>query len=383
MLNVYKETDKATNVVTYRVQLPYQQDGPAILSIQVLKGTSKSQIETITPIKLGKVGGKPLSGRFLVHCKNAKGQLSKSKGIEVYNSDADIQRAIGEHCAGLRNKIRVTGTSMKYHHWTIGRQFRIEFWDINWDPALFEIVDDPTKPLKGKNIVKKVTYDIAPTTNIFYQPIPYEMLRTHETKPQVIVNVDGLPAACHNLTCDFTYIATAGEVTEFTYTAGTRILAIKGTAFPEKATEMQKINFAHTSCTMDATKHTKTSMECKLDKEPTCGKHIPVVTSIYGIIPGKADLAKTTIGCTITNVVPTSGYNLLGGTNITFTGTNFPHDLATSTVSLEFSDTAKTKCIPQTTETTKFVCLTNAFAASDVGKTLTLDFKINDSTVTK
>ena len=42
MLNVYKETDKATNVVTYRVQLPYQQDGPGILSIQVLKGTSKS-----------------------------------------------------------------------------------------------------------------------------------------------------------------------------------------------------------------------------------------------------------------------------------------------------------------------------------------------------
>lgn len=42
MLNVYKETDKATNVVTYRVQLPYLQDGPGILSIQVLKGSSKS-----------------------------------------------------------------------------------------------------------------------------------------------------------------------------------------------------------------------------------------------------------------------------------------------------------------------------------------------------
>ena len=90
---------------------------------------------------------------------------------------------------------------------------------------------------------------------------------------------------------------------------------------------------------MDSTKHTTTSMECKLEKEPTCGQHTPVATSIYGIIPSKSDLPSTTIGCTIMDVVPTTGYNLLGGDNITFTGTNFPHELETSTISLEFSDT--------------------------------------------
>lgn len=151
-------------------------------------------------------------------------------------------------------------------------------------------------------------------------------------------------------------------------------MKITGTDFPEKATEMQKIDFALTSCTMDATKHTKTSMECKLDKEPTCGKHIPVVTSNYGVIPGKADLAKTTIGCKITKVEPTTGYNLLGGTNITFTGTNFPHVLDTSTIVLEFSNTAKTKCVPQSTESTKLVCLTLPFR-----KTTSADSDIDDS----
>jgi hypothetical protein len=45
----------------------------------------------------------------------------------------------------------------------------------------------------------------TPTT-LFYEPIPYEFLYTPELKPQVIVSVDGLEAACDSLNCGYTYI---------------------------------------------------------------------------------------------------------------------------------------------------------------------------------
>jgi len=70
------------------------------------------------------------------------------------------------------------------------------------------------------------------TTNLFYDPIPMEMLKTYETKPQLIVEVGGLPAACHNLSCDFSYIPNVGSVTAFEFTESTKKLVIQGTDLP-------------------------------------------------------------------------------------------------------------------------------------------------------
>ena len=53
--------------------------------------------------------------------------------------------------------------------------------------------------------------------NLFFEPVPFEMLRTYETQPQLIVSVGDLPAVCHNLTCDFTYIEAEGQVTDFSF----------------------------------------------------------------------------------------------------------------------------------------------------------------------
>jgi len=44
------------------------------------------------------------------------------------------------------------------------------------------------------------------STNLFYDVVPFEMLRSYETQPQVIVNVGEYPAICKNLTCDYHYI---------------------------------------------------------------------------------------------------------------------------------------------------------------------------------
>ena len=58
------------------------------------------------------------------------------------------------------------------------------------------------------------------------------MLRTYETEPQLIVTVNNLPAVCHNMTCDFTYVAPVGEVTSFTFDQSTSKLVLTGTELP-------------------------------------------------------------------------------------------------------------------------------------------------------
>lgn len=170
------------------------------------------------------------------------------------------------------------------------------------------------------------------------------MIKTYETTPQVIVTVDGLPAACHNMTCGFTYTKTTTLIKGITYDGSSKKLSLTGYGFPSKASDMQKIEYAKTPCKIDPSKQSETTMECTLTKEPTCGKHLPFAMSRYGQIPIKEGKAPKEIKCFVKKIEPATDLNLFGGDNITFTGTNFPHELATSTFALEFGDTQKTKC---------------------------------------
>lgn len=98
------------------------------------------------------------------------------------------------------------------------------------------------------------------------------MLKTFETKPQLIVNVGDngeFPAVCHNMTCDFSYITPVGEITDFTWTTATKTLELTGTQFPNQA-DIISIEFANSLCTISAA--TATSITCKLDNTQTCGK---------------------------------------------------------------------------------------------------------------
>lgn len=110
------------------------------------------------------------------------------------------------------------------------------------------------------------------------------MLKTYETKPQLIVSVDGLPAACHNLTCDFTYIDPVGEISSFTFDEPSGKVVITGTNLPTKIEDIQVAKFAKSECTVNAETMTDTQMECTLVKAPTCGDHIPSITTQKGNI---------------------------------------------------------------------------------------------------
>jgi hypothetical protein len=58
------------------------------------------------------------------------------------------------------------------------------------------------------------------SSNLFYEPLPYEFLFTNETQPQVLVSVDGLEAVCASLKCGYTYIQPTSSISSFSLSNG-------------------------------------------------------------------------------------------------------------------------------------------------------------------
>lgn len=114
---------------------------------------------------------------------------------------------------------------------TFGRGFKLYFEGLNEKPGQFEILADTDAPLTGSQIFYNASVLEPYSTNIFYEPIPFEMLKTYETAPQVVVTVDDLPAVCHS-SCDFTHKAAVGEVTEVTFDEANKKVVITGTELP-------------------------------------------------------------------------------------------------------------------------------------------------------
>jgi hypothetical protein len=97
-----------------------------------------------------------------------------------------------------------------------------------------------------------------------YDVIPFEMLKTFETEEQLIVTVNGDPAACHNMTCSLSYISPDATVTAFAYDLSSRLMTITGTNLPTSLSEMQGVRFAQSECAIDESTMTATGMQCTL-----------------------------------------------------------------------------------------------------------------------
>jgi len=88
-----------------------------------------------------------------------------------------------------------------------GVHFRVFFQRAsqNYDQA-FEVASSSSDPLSG-NGVSAQGVEVRPRgPNAFIEALPFEMLRTAHTNPQLIVSVEGLPAVCTAIDCDYTYL---------------------------------------------------------------------------------------------------------------------------------------------------------------------------------
>jgi len=70
-----------------------------------------------------------------------------------------------------------------------------------------KIVTGVDQPLTGTRLVSNNTKIIEATNDIiYYEAIPFDMLRTYETAPQVKVMVGDYPAVCKNLECGYHFV---------------------------------------------------------------------------------------------------------------------------------------------------------------------------------
>ena len=85
-------------------------------------------------------------------------------------------------------------------------------------------------PISGSNPRFESTTIAEYGETLMFEPIPLEMLYTAATRPQVLVNVDGMSAACANLNCDYLYVDTPALVTSQAINGNT--LTIRGKDLP-------------------------------------------------------------------------------------------------------------------------------------------------------
>jgi hypothetical protein len=358
----------------YTVHIKKLISGPSTNNILVAKTTTTSTITVELPSEV-QLSSTPLSGSYSIKCVDSEAFESTSTDIPWHNWANWVTQKTMEGCDRFYDRIEMWETrENEYKENGVG--LYVKFQGLNEDPGQFEIMSSDTDPLLGDNIVFTFETVTPYSTNLWYEPVPFEMLKTYETKPQVIVSVDGAPAVCHNLTCDYTYVDAVGEVTSFTFNAGAGTVSITGTSFD--ISPITEVKFAMAKCTVDPATLSATNIDCTLDKEPTCGTFIPKVLAEMGKIPTNAAVVGAEVACTVTSVTPATGLNLFGGDNITISGTNFPHKLPGSTFDLKFDDTQTTICVTQSSSTTSLVCLTSAFdtvasSGASVGMTITIN----------
>ena len=138
--------------------------------------------------------------------------------------------------------------------------------------------------MTGENVTFTAETIQHKTNNLFYEPIPFEMLKSFEEKPQVIVNIDNQPAVCNHRNCDFSYVEPNGTVTLFTYDMATKKVVVTGVDLPPLE-NITQVEFALDYCAIDNTTLTNTTLECTLVSEPTCGNYAPKIITTWGIVP--------------------------------------------------------------------------------------------------
>lgn len=93
-------------------------------------------------------------------------------------------------------------------------------------------------------------------------------------------------------------------------------------------------------------------------------------------------MPKIKVDCTVTAITPDTDLNVLGGDNLTISGTNFPKFIADNTVDIGFSNSDSTKCVLQTSKSTEMVCLTKPFdKVANLDQSFTMNIVINQQTI--
>ncbi len=192
--------------------------------------------------------------------------------------------------------------------------------------------------------------------SLFFEPVPQEMLVTAATRPQVRVAVDGVPAACRNLDCEYLYMDLDAEITNIEMVGD--LLRITGVNLPVEA-DVLEVSLAGNPCVLEAPTNPGTELTCAFTNVPQVAGSFSTVTVIdaNGKVKVADGISPIVFNLIVDGLVPDSGLNTFGGDILTISGAGFA--MNTDDMSVTFSD--GTVCKVLTTSTTQATCETEAF----------------------
>lgn len=127
--------------------------------------------------------GTPITGKYRVRCVYGDNSYSDSDTLNWDANTGAIFNAINNGCLNMRDRFKIYGKSTFTSN-TVGTAFFIDFYGYNEAPGQFIIVAEEEEPLMGTMTYNAGTFREF-NQNLFFEPIPFEMLHTYEALPQV------------------------------------------------------------------------------------------------------------------------------------------------------------------------------------------------------
>jgi hypothetical protein len=194
---------------------------------------------------------------------------------------------------------------------------------------------------------------------IFYEAVPFTMLRAFEDTPQIVVKSDDVLAAWPDLDgCNVEFIENIGLITSILANADLSELDFVGTSIPIENLTYVAVGIYRECYILSSPAPTAISMKCNL-KNPLAGSHTIIVQTTQGALENSNIITNLNINPEITSITPLT-LNEFGYETLTITGNYFPISLEESLKLPDFSITftsGKT-CNPKSVSKTQITCKT-------------------------
>jgi hypothetical protein len=221
--------------VKYTVSVDKRKNGPSFANLSLLKDPANTSQMTLTkPTDQGGISSSsPLSGNYIINCPDPDNNAAILSTREIHWSSwgPSIEHALMQDIPFLSSKIVVKDLGVKgQSYWDNARRFAIIFEGMTKDMPQCYITTGINSPMAGENVAFGATTLAEFGENLIFEPIPQEMIYTAATRPQILVNVEGISAACANFNCDYLYVDSTALVTSQSLSG--KDLTITGTNLP-------------------------------------------------------------------------------------------------------------------------------------------------------
>ena len=332
----------------------------------------------------------PLEGYFKAKITNADGDRY-SEAIGLWRSEGQIARAILEAAPELRGHLEIQTSYRNMLSWQEGREIYYSLTS-GFEGYTIEFESDTDNPVQVSSDTSHVILFEADTTTTpasnkpVYEVIPGSFLRTIELNPQVIVESNGMTAACPvSGNCDMTFTATTGEISSVSAVAGVRrllssyiadnyqVVTVTGTGITGSSVNYVSIGSCY--CPLDPSNPpTDTSVTCLLTDCPAGSHNVFVQTTNGAVTVNGAVTFEYEVA--VDSATPTTLYDT-GGQTLTLLGDGFPPSmteaLRITDFAVAFSDGSE--CTVVQTSSTEIQCVTPSGLTGPLSVTVTVNGK--------